>query len=133
MDSKYVVIFSLINNSFPMGAISLIALLVAAIAFSAGGILVGKILVKGSSNPQKGQAYECGIPTDTSPWHQFNVGYYLFALLFLIFDVELVFLYPWAVVVKKIGIVALIEIIVFIFILFMGFLYAHKKGALKWN
>ena len=99
-----------------MGAISLIALLVAAIAFSAGGILVGKILVKGSSNPQKGQAYECGIPTDTSPWHQFNVGYYLFALLFLIFDVELVFLYPWAVVVKKIGIVALIEIIVFIFI-----------------
>jgi len=133
LESKYVVIFNLIINSFPMGAISLIALLVAAIAFSAGGILVGKILVKGSSNPQKGQAYECGIPTDTSPWHQFNVGYYLFALLFLIFDVELVFLYPWAVVVKKIGIVALIEIIVFIFILFMGFLYAHKKGALKWN
>ena len=64
-----------------MGAISLIALLIAAIAFSAGGILVGKILVKGSNNPQKGQAYECGIPTNTSPWHQFNVGYYLFALL----------------------------------------------------
>ena len=113
-----------------MGAISLIALLIAAIAFSAGGILVGKILVKGSKNPQKGQAYECGIPTDSSPWHQFNVGYYLFALLFLIFDVELVFL---AVVVKKVGMVALIEIIVFIFILFMGFLYAHKKGALKWS
>jgi hypothetical protein len=56
LESKYVVIFNLIINSFPMGAISLIALLVAAIAFSAGGILVGKILVKGSSNPQKGQA-----------------------------------------------------------------------------
>ena len=116
-----------------MGAISLIALLIAAIAFSAGAILIGKILVKGSKNSQKGQAYECGIPTDSSPWHQFNVGYYLFALLFLIFDVELVFLYPWAVVVKKVGIVALVEIIVFIFILFMGFLYAHKKGALKWS
>ena len=116
-----------------MGAISLIALLIAAIAFSAGGILVAKIFVKGSKNPQKGQAYECGIPTNTSPWHQFNVGYYLFALLFLIFDVELVFMYPWAVVVKKVGMVALIEIIVFIFILFMGFLYAHKKGALKWS
>ena len=51
----------------------------------------------------------------------------------LIFDVELVFMYPWAVVVKKVGMVALFEIIVFIFILFMGFLYAHKKGALKWN
>ena len=116
-----------------MGAISLIALLIAAIVFSAGGIIIGKIFVKGSKNAQKGQAYECGIPTDSSPWHQFNVGYYLFALLFLIFDVELVFLYPWAVVVKKVGMVALIEIIVFIFILFMGFLYAHKKGALKWS
>ena len=88
---------------------------------------------KGSKNPQKGQPYECGIPTNTSPWHQFSVGYYLFALLFLIFDVELVFMYPWAVVVKKIGITALIEIVIFIFILFLGFLYAHKKGALKWN
>lgn len=116
-----------------MGSVSLIALLVAAVAFSAGGILIGQILVKGSKNPQKGQAYECGIPTNTSPWHQFNVGYYLFALLFLIFDVELIFLYPWAVVVKQVGILALFEILVFIFILFMGFLYAHKKGALKWS
>ena len=115
-----------------MGPISLIALTLAALLFSAGGILVGKIFNKGSKNLQKGEAYECGIPTKTSPWHQFNVGYYLFALLFLIFDVELVFLYPWAVVVKKIGVAALVERVVFIFILFMGFLYAHKKGALKW-
>jgi len=115
-----------------MGPISLIALTLAALLFSAGGILVGKVFNKGIKNLQKGEAYECGIPTKTSPWHQFNVGYYLFALLFLIFDVELVFLYPWAVVVKKIGVTALVEIVVFIFILFMGFLYAHKKGALKW-
>jgi NADH:ubiquinone oxidoreductase subunit 3 (subunit A) len=116
-----------------MGAVSLIALIIAAIAFSAGGIVIGKILVRGSKNPQKGQPYECGIPTSTSPWNQFNVGYYLFALLFLIFDVELVFLYPWAVVVKKLGMIALVEVLVFIFILFMGFLYAHKKGALQWK
>ena len=116
-----------------MGPVSLIALMIAAVLFSAGGILVGQILVKGSKNKQKGQAYECGIPSQTSPWHQFNVGYYLFALLFLIFDVELVFLYPWAVVVKQIGMVAFFEILIFIFILFTGFLYAHKKGALKWS
>ena len=115
-----------------MGPVSLIVLVVAAIAFSAGGIMIGKLLVKGSKNPQKGEPYECGIPTKTTPWNQFNIGYYLFALLFLIFDVELIFMYPWAVVVKKIGIVALVEIVIFIFILFMGFLYAHKKGALKW-
>lgn len=116
-----------------MGAVSLIALVMAAVLFSAGGILVGRILVRRSHNPQKGQAYECGIPTQTSPWHQFHVGYYLFALLFLIFDVELIFLYPWAVVVKKVGMLALFEILFFLFILFMGFLYAHKKGALKWS
>ena len=115
-----------------MGSVSLIVLIFAAIAFAAGGIAVARIFVKGSTNPQKGQAYECGIPTEGSPWKQFHVGYYLFALLFLIFDVELIFLYPWAVVVKKIGIIGLVEIVIFFFILFLGFLYAHKKGALKW-
>src|SRR5262245_6530537 len=109
-----------------MGAASLIVLFFAAIAFSAGGILVSKLFVKGSRNLQKGQAYECGIPSKGTPWNQFNVGYYLFALIFLIFDVELVFMYPWAVVVKKLGAPALVEILVFLFILFMGFLYAHK-------
>jgi len=115
-----------------MGPISLIVLLVAALLFSAGGIFMGRLFNKGSKNLQKGQAYECGIPTNTSPWNQFSVGYYLYALLFLIFDVELIFMYPWAVVVKQLGMVALVEILIFIFILFMGFLYAHKKGALKW-
>jgi NADH:ubiquinone oxidoreductase subunit 3 (subunit A) len=115
-----------------MGASSLILLTIAAIAFAGGGIAVAKFFVKGTKNPAKGQAYECGIPTNISPWNQFNIGYYLFALIFLIFDVELVFLYPWAVVVKQIGMSAFVEIIIFLFILFMGFLYAHKKGALKW-
>jgi NADH:ubiquinone oxidoreductase subunit 3 (subunit A) len=115
-----------------MGPSSLIPLIGAAVAFSAGGILVSKLFIKGSKNPQKGQPYECGIPAKGTPYIQFNVGYYLFALIFLIFDVELIFLYPWAVVVKEIGLPALIEISVFLFILFMGFLYAHKKGALKW-
>jgi NADH-quinone oxidoreductase subunit A len=115
-----------------MGASSLIVLVLAGTAFAAGGIAVAKIFVKGTKNPQKGQSYECGIPTAGSPWNQFNIGYYLFALIFLIFDVELIFLYPWAVVVKKTGIGALVEIVIFLFVLFMGFLYAHKKGALKW-
>jgi NADH:ubiquinone oxidoreductase subunit 3 (subunit A) len=115
-----------------MGSASLIVLFIAGVAFAAGGIAVARFFVKGSKNPQKGQAYECGIPTVTSPWNQFNVGYYLYALIFLIFDVELVFMYPWAVAVRKIGLAGLVEIVVFLFILFMGFLYAHKKGALKW-
>ncbi|GGB22286.1 hypothetical protein GCM10011511_52700 [Puia dinghuensis] len=88
--------------------------------------------MKGTKNRQKGEAYECGIPTSGTPWNQFSIGYYLYALIFLIFDVELVFMYPWAVAVRRIGMPALVEIVIFLFILFMGFLYAHKKGALKW-
>lgn len=115
-----------------MGVIALLILTIAAIIFSAGGILVSRLFTKGSINTQKGQPYECGIPTTGTPWSQFHVGYYLYAIVFLLFDVELVFMYPWAVVVQKIGFPALIEMIFFIMILFIGFLYAHKKGALKW-
>lgn len=115
-----------------MGAASMIVLIISAIVFAAGGIITSKILVLGSKNVVKSQPYECGVETIGNTWVQFNVGYYLFALIFLIFDVELVFLYPWAVVVKQMGWVALVEIIIFLFILFLGFLYAHKKGALKW-
>jgi NADH:ubiquinone oxidoreductase subunit 3 (subunit A) len=115
-----------------MGASSLIVLIIAAIAFSGIAILIARFVLKATTNKQKGEPYECGIPTKGTTWIQLNVGYYLFALIFLIFDVELVFLYPWAVVAKKAGWLAFTEIIVFFFILFMGFLYAHRKGALKW-
>ena len=115
-----------------MGASSMVVLIIAALAFSSIAILIGKLLNKGSKNDQKAEPYECGIPTTGKTWIQLNVGYYLFALIFLVFDVELVFLYPWAVAAKAGGWLALIEIVIFFFILFMGFLYAHKKGALKW-
>lgn len=116
-----------------MGALSMILLIICGLAFAGGALLLSKIIAPGSKNVQKGEAYECGVETRGQSWIQFDVGYYLFALIFLIFDVELVFLYPWAVVVKSVGLVALAEIVVFLFILFLGFLYAHKKGALKWQ
>lgn len=115
-----------------MGASSLIVLISAAIAFSGIAILISKFVLKATTNLQKGEPYECGIPTQGKTWVQLNVGYYLFALIFLVFDVELVFLFPWAVVAKSAGWVAFIEIVIFFFILFVGLLYAHKKGALKW-
>jgi len=115
-----------------MGASSMVVLILAASIFSFIAILIAKIVTKATTNAQKREPYECGIPTQGKTWTQLNVGYYLFALIFLIFDVELVFLFPWAVVAKKTGWMALVEIVIFFFILFMGFLYAHKKGALKW-
>jgi len=115
-----------------MGASSMIILILAALAFSGGAILVSQIVIKGTTNKSKAEPYESGIPTIGKTWVQLNVGYYLFAIIFLVFDVELVFIYPWAVVAKKVGWMAFGEIVIFFFILFMGFLYAHKKGALKW-
>jgi len=115
-----------------MGASSLIVLIIAAVAFSGIAIMISRFVLKATHNKQKGEPYECGIPTTGKTWMQLNVGYYLFALIFLIFDVELAFIYPWAVVARVTGWTAFIEIIIFFFILFTGFLYAHRKGALKW-
>lgn len=127
----YGYIWSLISGIY-MGSVSLILLLICGILFAGGGILLSKALARSSFNATKGLPYECGIPTVGTSFIQFNVGYYLFALIFLVFDVELVFMYPWAVVVREVGLPAFIEILVFMFILFMGFLYAWRKGALKW-
>ncbi len=97
------------------------------------GILISNLVAPSSYNEQKLEAYESGIPTIGASWVQFRVGYYLFAIMFLIFDVETVFIFPWAVVMKELGMVAFIEILIFFFILGLGLLYAWKKKALKWE
>lgn len=97
-----------------------------------GGLLASRLLAPRRPNPTKLDTYECGEKTIGPAWIQFNVGYYLFGLIFLIFDVEAAFLFPWAVVVRDVGIAGLIEVIVFILILVVGLAYAWKKGALEW-
>ncbi|HLP73870.1 MAG TPA: NADH-quinone oxidoreductase subunit A [Bacteroidales bacterium] len=107
--------------------------------FLVGAIFVGLVLIFSgfvapkSVNPQKSDPYECGIPTQGVTWLQFNVGYYLFAILFLVFDVETVLVFPWATVMKEVGLTAFIEIVIFFFILGLGLLYAWKKHALIWE
>lgn len=86
-----------------------------------------------SFNPQKGEAYECGIPTRGESMAQFKVGYYLFAILFLMFDVETVFLFPWAVKMRALGTGGILAIAVFFGILVLGLVYAWRKGALEWK
>ena len=115
-----------------MGVGSLVLLIICGIAFVGGGILISKWLAPSSVNASKLDPYECGVPTEGATWVQYNVGYYLFALIFLIFDVEIVFLFPWAVVLREVGMIAFVEILFFVFILFLGLLYAWKKGALRW-
>ena len=86
-----------------------------------------------SFNPQKGEAYECGIPTRGSSMTRFHVGYYLFAILFLMFDVETVMLFPWAVRLRELGMQGVACVAVFFAILVLGLIYAWRKGALEWK
>lgn len=84
-------------------------------------------------NPEKLATYECGERPIGPAWVQYNAAYYLFALVFVIFDVEIIFLIPWAVLFRQLGIVGFIEMALFIAILLIGLAYAWRKQALKWS
>ncbi|MCQ2191318.1 MAG: NADH-quinone oxidoreductase subunit A [Paludibacteraceae bacterium] len=98
-----------------------------------GGSAVGLLLSPKSKNIQKGEQYESGIPTRGTSWMQFKVGYYLIAILFLMFDVEAVLLFPWAVLVKDLGVEALYAVSFFLVVLILGLAYAWRKGGLEWK
>lgn len=95
-------------------------------------LFFGKLLRPYQPNENKYTTYESGIDPFQDSRVQFTVRYYMFALLFVIFDVETVFLYPWAVAYEKLGIFALIEMLIFVFMLVIGLIYAWKKKVLKW-
>ena len=111
----------------------LVVVILTAIALVAVALGIANAISPRSFNPQKGEAYECGIPTRGKSWMQFKVGYYLFAILFLVFDVETVFLFPWAAVVQDLGVYGLAGILFFLVILVLGLAYAWRKGALEWK
>jgi|TARA_B100000959_G_scaffold280816_1_gene343419 NADH-quinone oxidoreductase subunit A len=116
-----------------MNSEALILFFLAGIVMVGVGMLLSSILSPKKKNAVKEEAFECGIPTQGPSWLQFKVGYYLFAILFLIFDVETVFIFPWATVMKEMGMVAFIEILIFLVILGLGLIYAWKKDALRWD
>jgi len=111
----------------------LITVILTGVVLVVGGTLVAKIIGPRTYNKVKGEPYESGVPTRGSSWLPMHIGYYLFALLFLMFDVETVFLYPWAVVVKQYGAMALVTIGFFMLVLVFGLAYAWRKGALEWK
>jgi NADH:ubiquinone oxidoreductase subunit 3 (subunit A) len=98
----------------------------------AAAIILAAILSPRKPNPIKESTYECGIETVGENWVQFKAQYYIFALIFLVFDVETVFLFPWAVSLNQLGLFAVVEGIVFIGILVAGLAYAWRKGMLEW-
>lgn len=110
-----------------------LVILITAVVLVGAALLIALWLAPRSVNPLKGEVYECGIPTRGTSWMQFRVGYYLFAILYLVFDVETVLLFPWATVMRQMGADGLVCVSFFLIILALGLAYAWKKGALKWK
>ncbi len=114
------------------GALAITATLTGILLVVAATI-IAKLISPKSYSEKKADTFECGIPTRGESMIQFHAGYYIFAILFLIFDVETVFLFPWAVVANGMGVKSLLCIGIFMVILVLGLAYAWKKGALKWK
>ena len=111
----------------------LITVLLTAMILVIAAYLIAKLVGPRSYNKVKGEPFECGVPTRSTSWLPVSIGYYLFAILFLMFDVETVFLYPWAVAVKQFGSMALVSVGFFLLVLVFGLAYAWRKGALEWK
>lgn len=114
------------------GYIPILLFFVAAIGLPLVLLLVARLLSRRVYGRAKMTAYECGVEPVGDARERFSVRYYLVAMLFLIFDVEMIFLIPWAIVYDRLAIVGLIEMLVFIGILVVGYFYAWRKGALEW-
>ena len=105
---------------------------VIAVGFAFTPMVLSGLLRPKNPNPIKLSTYECGIETVGTSWIQYYVSFYVYALVFVVFDVETVFLYPWAVAYNALGVFALGEMVVFLAILVIGLFYAVKKQALRW-
>ena len=111
----------------------IILFLVIALILSAGFILINFLLSPNNPDPEKLSAYECGFEPFNDSRMEFDVRFYLVAILFIIFDLEIAFLFPWAISLGKIGFFGFVSMMIFLFILTIGFIYEWKKGALDWE
>jgi NADH-quinone oxidoreductase subunit A len=116
------------SDYFPVAIIFIIAALI-----GLGALVVGLLLRPRRPYKQKLYPYESGNPPVGEPRYKFSVKFYIIAMLFVVFDVEAVFMYPWAVAYDKLGIFGFVEMMLFIFILLVGYIYVWKKGAFNWE
>lgn len=104
-----------------------------ALAFGVGTLIISYFVQPKYPEPEKLSTYECGSEPFSDARMPFPVRYYIFAMLFVIFDVEVIFLYPWAIVFNKIGLIGLVEMLIFIGLFLVAYVYAWRKGALEWD
>ena len=118
----------MLENYLPVLVFIVIGLVVGAVFLA-----IGFVLAPHKPDSEKGSAYECGFEAFEDARMKFDVRFYLVAMLFIIFDLEIAFLFPWAVVLDKIGMPGFIAMVVFLGVLVIGFIYEWKKGALEWD
>jgi NADH-quinone oxidoreductase subunit A len=121
------------NEAVPLNYIPILVFILIAVSFGVLSLVLGWVVRPNRPYRAKLIPYESGSPLFSDARVQFPMRYYIIAMLFVIFDIEIVFLFPWAVAYKKLGLVGLLEMVVFIGILVVGFWYAWKKGALEWD
>ena len=113
--------------------LSIIIFILISITISIGFIVINFAFSPNNPDPEKLSAYECGFEAFGNARSKFDVRFYLVAILFIIFDLEIAFLFPWAISLGKIGILGFYSMMIFLFILTIGFIYEWKKGALEWE
>jgi len=118
----------MLNNYFPIFLFIIIS-----VAIGAMPIIISRLLNRGEKNKAKSSAYECGFENFSDARMQFDIRFYLVAILFIIFDLEIAFLFPWAVALDNLGSSGLVAMSIFLIILIIGFIYEWKKGALNWD
>ncbi|MCX7833656.1 MAG: NADH-quinone oxidoreductase subunit A [Ignavibacteria bacterium] len=111
----------------------ILVFMIVAVGFVAIAFIAALLIAPKRPSSFKNTTYECGEDTVGDTWVRFNVRFYVVALIFIIFDVEIIFLFPWAVVFKELGMFAFIEMAIFLIILIFGFIYALAKGDLRWD
>ncbi len=123
--------YSMANNFF-IQYTQVFIFFILGILFVGITLFISSLLRPSSPTAEKLSPYECGEVPIGSPWIRFNIRFYIIALVFLIFDVEILLLYPWAVAFKRIGTIAFIEMLLFVLILIVGFIYVWREGYLEW-
>ena len=118
----------MLENYFPILLFILVGL-----AVGVGPLVIGKIVSPSKPDAEKNSPYECGFEAFEDARMKFDVRYYLVAILFILFDLEISFLFPWAVVLQEIGLAGFLAMMLFLFVLVVGFVYEWMKGALEWD
>lgn len=123
----------MITTTPPVSYVPIFIFILVSLVFGVGTLILSYFVQVRINDPEKLSPYECGSEPISDARNPFPARYYIIAMLFVIFDVEVAFLYPWAVVFKKIGLFGLIEMLIFILLFIVAYVYAWKKGGLEWD